>query len=220
MLALVFSTLRACGPPVKRVIAVCRASAVRPGLDSAPMRRSARTRLQRRRCRSLAAACGSAEDTTTATGPRPSSGRWRRQSTTRQVAVPEGDAGGRQGGLHVGGLRRVPRAGRRGYDRHRRARTSTRSQPEPRARASSSPERRRRDAAVPGQLTEQQIADVTAYVVQADRRLARPAAPGDFPRDVEVFACDLDRTLIAEDLRTPRPHARGDRGARRGRASR
>ena len=46
------------------------------------------------------------------------------------------------------------------------------------------------------QLTEQQIADVTAYVVESTRLIL----PDDFPRDVEVIACDLDRTLIAEDL--------------------
>ena len=46
------------------------------------------------------------------------------------------------------------------------------------------------------QLSEQEIADVAAYVVESTSRLNLPP---DFPRDVAAFACDLDRTLIAED---------------------
>ena len=59
-----------------------------------------------------------------------------------------------------------------------------------------------------GQLSEQQIADVAAYVVQATR--ADP--PGDFPRGVQAFACDLDRTLIGEDAELrPRTRRRSPR---------
>ena len=61
------------------------------------------------------------------------------------------------------------------------------------------------------QLTEQQIADVTAYVVESTRLIL----PDDFPRDVEVIACDLDRTLIAEDLILRADEASRRAGARR-----
>ena len=43
-------------------------------------------------------------------------------------------------------------------------------------------------------LSDQEIADVAAFVDAVAVSL-----PDDFPRDVAAFACDLDRTLIAED---------------------
>ena len=53
--------------------------------------------------------------------------------------------------------------------------------------------------------TDQQIADVAAYVTQVDRRLILPPS---FPRDVQAFACDFDRTLVGRDaLLRPRTRA-------------
>ena len=50
-----------------------------------------------------------------------------------------------------------------------------------------------------GTLTAKQIADVSAYVVQGDRRQPERltlSLPDDFPRDVRVVATDFDRTLV------------------------
>ena len=54
----------------------------------------------------------------------------------------------------------------------------------------------------------EQIADVAAYVVEIAGELNLPTA---FPRDVEAFACDLDRTLIATDARPAPADACRDR---------
>ena len=45
---------------------------------------------------------------------------------------------------------------------------------------------------------------MAAFVVQS----THCSLPADFPRDVAAFACDLDRTLIAEDAACGRARAR------------
>ena len=67
-----------------------------------------------------------------------------------------------------------------------------------------------------GQLTDQQIADVAAYVVKSTGGTpAHTRAPGrPSRRSVAAFAVDLDRTLIAEGRGAPAAHARGDRARR------
>ena len=54
-------------------------------------------------------------------------------------------------------------------------------------------------------LSEQEIADVAAYVSEST-----PAdAPAGFPRDVAAIACDLDRTLTWQDVCAAAPDDRG-----------
>ena len=69
------------------------------------------------------------------------------------------------------------------------------------------------DAVVQGPAHDQQIADVAAYVVKAPAARPVARAPGAFPHDVAAFACDLDRTLIAEDA-VLRPRTRQRSGVR------
>ena len=60
-----------------------------------------------------------------------------------------------------------------------------------------------------GQLSDKQIADVAAYVVQATGGTGwLIELPDDFPRDVAVVATDFDRTLVWEDGVAAAAHAR------------
>ena len=60
-----------------------------------------------------------------------------------------------------------------------------------------------------GKLTDSQINDLVKFLTHAVLRL-----PGDFPADVAAVACDLDRTLIAEDY-VLRPRTRAALAAAR-----
>ena len=67
-----------------------------------------------------------------------------------------------------------------------------------------------------GQLSEQEIANVAAYVSsRAQLSLLRPSSP----QTSRSLACDLDRTLICGGRRPAAAHAGGDRQAPASRAS-
>ncbi len=123
----------------------------------------------------------------------------------------DGQPDRRQAGVRDRRLQGLPHAERGGRDRHGR--------PEPRPEEAALRPRRRpgherqgRDAVV--QRPAQPAAD------RRRRRLRRPGdagltLPDDFPRGVRAFACDLDRTLIAEDAEL-RPRTRAAIAAARG----
>ena len=154
----------------------------------------------------------------------PDAGDGRRHGCRSRAAVPDHpglQAQGRpdrgQGGLHERRLRRLPHARRRARDRHGR--------PEPRPGEARLPARDRAgdasaSGAMPsfkGQLTDQQIADVAAYVVEVDRRHGAVELPAGFPRARRRLRGrprpDADRRGRASCGRARAPRSRASRAA-------
>ena len=125
----------------------------------------------------------------------------------------DGRSDGRQGRLHERRLRRLPHARRRRRDRHRRP-EPRRGEAGHRARRDPGHEGHGRDAAVrraahrPADRGRRRVRDAV------DRRLILPPS---FPRDVQAFACDFDRTLVGRDGAAAPAHPRRDRALPGGR---
>ena len=146
----------------------------------------------------LVVACGSSEPESH--GARDGRRDAARGRPARERGAGRGRRGRRQGDLRLGGLRRLPHARGRRDERH--------AGPEPRRvgdQLRGGLRSRSRTAAAacrPSRISSKSRRSRTWRPSSPSPRAAVSALelPLGFPREVEAFACDLDRTLIAEDL--------------------